>query len=229
MENASLTDLRNLDIFKDLKQETLEKLIDVSKIKFLKKGKMLFWDKEKINDIYIILEGRVTIFKISELANKRIMFILDEGEIINEVIVDEDLNEASSCETFENTKILKVSKKDFIHIMMEDFDFNKKVISSLTRKVRKLYRQLKNTSMLKIEKRVAAKLYRLAENYGMKEEFGILINLNISVTYLADMLGVTRETVSRAIKKLQELELISVIKRKIYIKDMEKLVCFFKH
>ena len=229
MEASSLNELRKVDIFKNLKEETLEKLINVSTIKLIKKGKMLFWDKEKINDIYIILEGKVTVFKISEVANKRIMFILSEGEIINEVIVEEDLNEASSCETFEDSKILKINKKDFINIMMMDFDFNKKVISSLTRKVRKLYRQLKNTSMLKIERRVAAKLYRLAKDYGTEEEYGILIKLNISITYLADMLGVTRETVSRALKKLQELELINVIKRKIYIKDMDKLVYFFKH
>ena len=72
-------------------------------------------------------------------------------------------------------------------------------------------------------------MYRLGTLYGIestKDKF-ILINLNLTVTYLAKMLGYQRETVSRSIKLLNEKTIILLKDRKFYI-DMEKARQFFK-
>ena len=78
------------------------------------------------------------------------------------------------------------------------------------------------------EKRVAAKLWKLAKDYGVEVEEGTMINLNISVTYLADMFGAPRETISRALKFLTQEDLIIYNKKKIIIKDKDGLSKFFK-
>ena len=57
---------------------------------------------------------------------------------------------------------------------------------------------------------------------------GILINLNLSITYLEDMLGIPRETISRALKILQKKELIISENKKIIVTDREELAKFFK-
>ena len=88
--------------------------------------------------------------------------------------------------------------------MMNDFELTKIVISSLSIKVRRLYRQLKNSTPIKVEKRVAAKLWKLSKDYGIEVEDGTVIDMNISITYLADMFGAPRETISRALKILQD-------------------------
>ena len=62
----------------------------------------------------------------------------------------------------------------------------------------------------------------------METEKGTLIDMNLSITYLADMLGSKRETVSRQAKKLTELQLISMEKNHVSIPDMEKLREYFK-
>jgi CRP-like cAMP-binding protein len=112
--------------------------------------------------------------------------------------------------------------------MEENFAFTKNVINSLAKKVRRLYRQMKNTTPIKIEKKLAAKLWKLSKDYGVSHPIGTLINLNVSVTYLADMFGSQRETISRALKKLQELDLIVVEHKKIFIPDRDKLSNYFK-
>ena len=99
----------------------------------------------------------------------------------------------------------------------------------MEKRIRRLYRQLKNSTSTNIEKKLAAKLYRLGTLYGIEnvEDKFILINLNLTVTYLAKMLGYQRETVSRSIKLLNEKTIILLKDRKFYI-DMEKARQFFK-
>ncbi len=55
-----------------------------------------------------------------------------------------------------------------------------------------------------------------------------VIKLNITVTYLSEMLGSSRETISRALKELKNKELIYYEGKKIIIKDRNKLSEFFK-
>ena len=95
-------------------------------------------------------------------------------------------------------------------------------------KIRRLYRQMKNATPLKIEKRLAAKLWKLSKDYGVKQNDEVVIDLNISVAYLSDMFGMPRETISRALKILEKENLIRKERKKIIIKDRDKLASYFK-
>ena len=96
------------------------------------------------------------------------------------------------------------------------------------RKIRRLYRQLKNTVPIKMDKKLAAKLWKLSKDYGVKVNRGVLINLDITVTYLADMLGSSRETISRCISDFQKSNLIEFKDKKIIVKNRESLSRYFK-
>jgi len=92
-----------------------------------------------------------------------------------------------------------------------------------------MYRQLKNaTGVIRMEKRLAAKLWKLSKDYGVLCDNGLVINMNISITYLADLLGSKRETISRALKILLNENLIEYEDKKIKVISQEKLAEFFK-
>lgn len=227
MKKISREDLIKLEMFTNVKKETIEKLTDYGIKKKYKKGEHIFRDKEKVDNIYIINDGKVSLYKINESAQKKIVFILGKNKVINGVILD-NLKASINCEVFEDAEIFCFDKKDFITVMESDFELTKVIIDSLAIKVRRLYRQMKNATPIKVEKRVAAKLWKLSKDYGIKTDDGTLINLSISVTYLAEMFGTPRETISRALKVLQKEELIVYKNKKILIKDRDKLSKFFK-
>ena len=113
--------------------------------------------------------------------------------------------------------------------MESDFQLTKAVIESLSNKVRRMYRQLKNTpSSIKIEKKLVAKIYKLGKDYGISCNNGTMIDMKISITYLADLLGSQRETVSRSIKILQDKKLFYYKDKKIFIPDLQELSDYFK-
>lgn len=219
--------LNEISLFSQINKNTLYKLNEACFIRQLKKGEHLFRDKEIIKSIYMVKSGKVALYKQSESAQKKVIFILGKDTVINEVIID-DLPASINCEAFEKAEILCFDRVKFLEIMKEDFELSKIIINSLATKVRRLYRQGKNSIPIKVEKRVAAKLWKLSRDYGIQIEEGTLIDLNITITYLADMFGAPRETISRALKILNKEGLIINKNKKIIVPDREKLVRFFK-
>jgi len=228
MKELVKAQLNKMELFDKLSEETKEALSEFGETKCYLKGSHIFMDKEKVNKIYIVYTGKVALYKLNEYAHKKVIFILSNGAIINAIVLD-DLVSSINCEIFEKAEILSFEKERFEELMRSDFELTKLVISSLTIKVRRLYRQLKNSTPIKVEKKVAAKLWKLSKDYGIKVEKGILIDLNISITYLADMFGTPRETISRALKILQENDLIIFENKRIIIKDKDNLSKFFKN
>lgn len=219
--------LSEFSLFSQVSKNTIFKLNEICFVKELKKGEHLFRDKEVIKSIYIIKSGKLALYKQSESAQKKVIFILGRDTIVNEVIID-DLPASINCEAFEKAEVLCFDKIKFLDIMKDDFELSKIIINSLAMKVRRLYRQGKNSIPIKVEKRVAAKLWKLSRDYGIEIEEGTLIDLNITITYLADMFGTPRETISRALKILNNEGLIINKNKKIIVPDRGKLVRFFK-
>ena len=93
--------------------------------------------------------------------------------------------------------------------MKYDFELCKNIIISLSMKTRRMYRQLKNTPPSKNRKKVSSKIYKLGRDYGVETEEGIVIKMNLTVTYLADLLGSQGRQYQRALKILQDKKLIS--------------------
>jgi len=226
MSQITINNLKNLPLFEEIDEKTLELIKEKTYIKNLKKGESLFSEREKVDNIYIVFEGKVTMYRLSEKGQKRVIFILNKGEIINEVIFD-NITASINCEGFEDSEIMSLPKVDLLNIMQQDFKLTEIILCSMSKKIRRLYRQIKNTVPTKMDKRVAAKLWKLSKDYGVETKEGVLIDVKISITYLADMLGSSRETISRAIKELENLDMVKIKQRK-FIVNREKLSKYFK-
>ena len=226
MPQINLLQLRELPIFESIEDKTLDLIRESIQIKKLRKSQLLFSERQSVDNIYIVLAGKVTMYRLSEKGQKRVIYILNKGEMINEVIFD-DYTASINCEGFEDSEIISISKVDLLNIMQQDFKLTEVILYSMSKKIRRLYRQIKNTVPTKMDKRVAAKLWKLSKDYGVETKEGVLIDVKINITYLADMLGSSRETISRAIKELEKMDMVKIEHRK-FIVNREKLNMYFK-
>ncbi|MGL6115023.1 Crp/Fnr family transcriptional regulator [Cetobacterium sp. SF1] len=213
-------DLDRYELLKPLPTSCLNKILKVSSCSFYEQGETIFLEHDKINNLYFILQGNVTIYKENHLGKRKVIYILSDGAFINDTIFEEN-NSTISCDAFTNVKLLTISKDNLLKIISEYPIFSTILIKSLSKKVKRLYRQLKNTTVISMEKRIAAKLWKLSSDYGIN--YGELtgFSIKISNSYLADMLGTNRETISRSLKKLKELNIIIYINRELYVKKSE--------
>lgn len=223
-----------LEIFKGLDRKTIDYLENKGEIENYKRGEFLFFDKDRVEEIYFIVSGKISMYKCTRNAQKRVIYILGEGEFINEVVFD-SLPASINAEVFEDSVLIKYNVEEFKRVMATDFELAHRIINSLGRKVRRLYRQIKNTVPISLDKKVAAKLWKLSKDYGSfcgggesrcmkyREECSpwTRIDLKITITYLANMLGSSRETISREMKKLERDHLIKWEGKSLLVKKKE--------
>ncbi len=217
-----------VEIFRKSSPQSMNALAACGNLRQFSKGEHLFFDRDPVETIYVVVSGLVSLYKTNAQGEKKVIFILDQGDLINEVVL-QGVTASVNCEVFETAQVLCFNKHEFLKIMEHDFTLTKGVLDSLSLKVRRMYRQLKNTSTaLRGDKRVAAKLWKLSKDFGVAGPEGTTITLNLSITYLADLLGLKRETVSRQLKRLSQQGLICIANGRITILDCDKLGEFFK-
>nr|WP_234120825.1 Crp/Fnr family transcriptional regulator [Clostridium hydrogenum] len=216
------------EVFQNVNESSFCALKACGKIRKLAKGEQLFMDKEYVPYIYIVISGLAALYKINSMGEKKVIFVFGKGKMLNEAIF-QNMTSSINCEILEEAITLYFPKDKLIDIMKEDFELTKAIMDSMAVKVRRLYRQLKNTSnSIRGDKKIAAKLWKLSGDYGVPCKEGVRINMELSITYLADMLGSKRETVSRHLKLLTEKKLVIVKRNEFIIPERDKLMKYFK-
>ena len=217
----------NIDILKNVSSKTIEYIKPYSNLKTYKEREHVFMDKDEISNLYIIVLGKAALYKLNNFGDKKIIFIFDEGKILNEHSL-QNIKVSINCEILETSVIMSIPCSIFIKAMENDFLLSKSILDLMSLNIRRLYRQLQNTTNnLECEKKLASKLLKLAKDNGIYCENIVKINIPLTVTYISEMIGSRRETVSRQIKKLSDLSLIEFKDNFIFIKDIEKLRNYF--
>lgn len=211
-----------------IRQSSLEHLARYSVLLKMKKGQHLFREREEIVTIYAVVKGNALLYKMNAMGEKKVIFVLGKGCFLNEEALQE-LPEPVSCEIMEEAEILAIPRMQLLNLMEKDSRLMRFLFDSISHKVRRLYRQLKNTTnATRGEKKMAAKLWKLARDYGVREEGRTRIALRLTVTQLADMLGTKRETASRQLKVLVEHGLVYYEKNCFVVPDTDALNQYFK-
>ncbi len=220
--------LEEVKMFQTLDTRTIQKMWEMGKVVSYKKNITCFNAKDANNYIYILLEGKVDVYSLTQGGRKKTIFFLGEGELINDSILPESKMEIY-CRTMVPCEIFMIRSKAMEQLMTENFEVARILIKQLERKTWRMSHQLKNTmGSIYMERKLAAKLWKLSRDFGKTDENGLYIDLPLSVTDLADFLGAPRETTSRICKALCNYKLIEIKHRKIYIISPDYLSYFYK-
>lgn len=217
-----------LALFKEVAPDTLQKLRKYGKIQEFPKGSLIIRAKEPLEQIYIQIDGMSIVYNLTHTGNRKILFIFGRGALLNEHVLNEH-HSATYCETIEKSRIFIIPADRFVRCMQQDFALTRAVLAAQERKVWRLGHQLKNTmGSIYMERRLAAKLWKLARDFGVNVPEGIEININLSVTFLADMLGTPRETASRLCRTLVDYRLIQMKGKRIIIINPQRISAFYR-
>ncbi|MDR1030897.1 MAG: Crp/Fnr family transcriptional regulator, partial [Treponema sp.] len=173
-------------------------------IKRFKKGEHIFFDKDDDPTLFGVINGIVAVYKLSTSGEKRGIFIFGAGNMLNEESMYGS-RVSVNAEVLRNADILCVKTGVFETACAKDPELSKAVLQSISMKVRRLYHLMKNTSNnLRGDRRIAAKLWKLSRDHGVQTALGVEINVDLTITTLAEFLGSQRETVSRQVKTLAD-------------------------
>src|SRR5699024_10893185 len=111
--------IRENHILSASSKETKDALEREAKIYKVKKGEHLFHDKEKVSRLYFVVEGHFTLYKLNNLGEKRIIFILGKGNLLNDS-VRPALTSSISAKAFNDGSVFSIAKETMLDLMKDD-------------------------------------------------------------------------------------------------------------
>jgi CRP/FNR family cyclic AMP-dependent transcriptional regulator len=152
--------------------------------------------------MYVIREGRVKVTKASEDGREKIMNFLDRGQFFGDMALLTGGVRSATVKTLEATRLLALSRRDFIEILRQSSDLALAVIEELSRRLKETNEQASSLSFQGVTDRVRSLFERIA----VHDPASLDNRLTPPLTHqqIADMIGTSRETVTRAIKELKQ-------------------------
>ena len=188
----------------------------------------LFTEGDVLDYIYMVESGQYAMFKVSSSGDQRVIFTLGPGEILN-YPERRPYPISIACRTIRGGVVYKLEQKALFEAIEKDPVLALNTIDLYNLRMRRLYRQLKNSSgFVRLDKRIAAKLWKLSKDYPAPHPEGVAIDLKITTTFLAELIGASRESVSRNLKPLLECGLVVQEKGTFIIPDRRQLELYFK-
>lgn len=219
--------LEETDLFEGISAETLEVVRKEGRVVTYERNQICFRAKDNVDNIYVMLEGKAAVYNLTHTGRRKTIFYLGEGRLLNDQITP-GTYPSVFCESVCRSLVFVLSSRILLERMMQDPVLMANVIRVLEKKLFRMSHQLKNT-LGGLERKLAAKIWKLGRDFGVKTERGLMIDLSLSITDLADFLGAPRETTSRICKMLNNRGLIEIENKKIYILSPDKLSYFYKH
>lgn len=204
-------------IFENLNNEELLKIVNTINHKEYAKGDVVFTEGNVANTLFFINEGKIKLYKYTKDGKEQILHVLSEGDFFGELELIKPSKYGFNSKAIVDSKICTLTKDEMKEIMMKNPEIGIKVLEAVGERLSKVESLVQNLATNDVDSRMAYLLTDLMEKYGENIEKNISIELPLSREEMANFIGVTRETISRKLKKFEDEKLIKIVGTKIII------------
>jgi len=211
-----MNNLEDMMLFIIIKEALNSPEKDIIK-KIYKKNDFITIEGEEADYIYIVLDGLVKIFKTEENGRKKTLNYLNVGDFFGEsAIIDGNLRSVN-IQAIKNTLIYEIKRNKFNELLKNYPQITLKIILSLSKRLREANEEITKLAFNSVKKRLFNELKRLAKNFGEKKDKGILITEKITHKDLAELVGTSRETVTKYLGEMIKEGVIKIIEKQIFL------------
>ena len=210
--------LRRNPMFSALDDSALDEFLSGCRILRRPSAAQIFRPTERAERFFVVLAGRVKIFKLSPRGDEQILHLYGPGETFGEAAMWANIDYPAFADTLADTTLLVVSRKTLRDAISSSADLAMAMLAGLSQKLREFNRLIEQLSLKEVPARLASALLTEARKSGSNR-----IKLSQSKRELAAQIGTVAETLSRALGKLKSAGLIEVRGAEITILDHDGL------
>ncbi len=211
--------LRLVPFFSKMQQAEADSLAQKLTPRRFNTDQVIFHHGDPGGLLYIISKGKVKITHTTPEGQEALLAILGEGDFFGELALLDDSPRSATAEAIEPTETLTLHREDFLRYISHNPDFSKHVLKTLAQHIRRLNNQISDIFFLDLPGRLARILLQLAEQHGRVTAEGILIDLSLTQTDLAEMTGATRVSVNKTLGRFRRAKMIKAQGRRFVILD----------
>ena len=215
---TSVDFLATVPLFAGIDPAELAQLADVTREKQYPKGSVIVFEDDPGDALFVVREGRVKVVLVSEDGREVILGVLGVGEHFGELSLIDEGPRSAHVIAMEDSTLLVLRRDDFKRRVEVTPQLAWALLVELSRRLRRADGKIGGLVLLDVPGRIARLILDAAADTG-----GDTIEKPLTHQTIAQMIGASRETVSRAMSEFQEAGLISVARRRITVANRQAL------
>lgn len=215
--------LRRVALFAGLTDDDLRALSRSLVERRYAAGEVVFPEEETGRSVYVVREGRVKVSRWLPSGRELILAYHDPPEHFGEMALLDGRTAPATVTAVARSAIVSLDRVRFETLLREP-RFSRTLLEVLCARCRDAWQQIEILNKREPEARIRMALHRLCKSHGQRVEGGTRIEMRLTHRELANMVGVTRETATRAIARLESDKLVEVRSRVFLVPDPDRLI-----
>ena len=205
--------LQRVPLFSNLAPVDLQRVVEVAREKAYPKNSIILFEDDPGDALYVVAGGQVKVVLIGDDGREVILSVLGQGEFFGEMALLDDEPRSAHGIAMEDSQLLVLRREDFEGILTHSPKIALALLRELTRRLRRADEKVGALVLLDVTGRVARLLLELADETGG----GTKVTQRLTHHTIAQMVGSSRETVSRTMRDFVEKGFITVTRREIQL------------
>ena len=215
--------LQQTAIFGELHDSALRELAQVCLQRTYRRGQFLWYEGDSGDYLVVIVRGLVKVTVTSPRGDEMLLVTLGPSEVVGELSVIDGGARSASVVALTPTTGIVIGRAPLIALMQRSPELLDVLLRSMGALVRRLTERATDLVFLDLAARVAKLLLREAERRSGEQQQGALVDLGLTQTELAQMVGASRPAVNRVLQSLAARGLISINGHEIIINNLTAL------
>ena len=213
---------KNSPIFSSLNELDRIQLEKKSIIKIFERGDTIIERDDDSNSVYFLISGTVHVLDYSKSHRAVTYASLKDGEMFGEMSAIDGLPRSAWVCAISTCKVISLSGNEFINLLKNNADISFKILQKLSSRLRMSDEKLTDVSLYGTEQRVCLELIRMTK-LDTKTKNIYQIKQMPTQGNFANIIGSTRETVSRILAKLRDEKIIIKTESGFVVPDKKQL------
>ncbi len=210
--------LKRHHLFSKLTELQLNRVYQHSQIHKLAEGQLLFNQADKVTSFYMVLSGKIKLFRISPDGQEKIIEIVKHGEVFAEALMfTNQIDYPVSAAALSETIVISINAKNFQEMLWDSTATCLLLLGDMSFRLRKMVNEIDTLTLHSGTCRVAS--YLIQEMSEGQNSF----KLDTAKNVIAARLSVKPETFSRIIKGLKNQGILTIEGNSVTIHDIDAL------
>lgn len=218
MTSTTADFLGTVPLFSGLTREELESFAELARERSYPRGSVILFENDPGDSLLVVRSGRVKVVLIGEDGREVILAVLGVGQHFGELALIDEQPRSAHVIAMEDAALIVLRREDFRKRVESSPTVAWSLLAELSRRLRRADDKIGGLVLLDVPGRIARLLLDFAEESGSEQ-----IEKSLTHQTIAQMIGASRETVSRAMKDFQEAGWISVERRRISLANRPAL------
>jgi len=218
-----LEELRKADLFSRLEPGDLAALLPIARTREVGEGETLFAAGDPAGAFYVLLEGRIKLYKVSADGKEYILRVVRSGQTFAEAAAFSGPTYPVFAETISRCRVVYFDARDFRDLIQRTPQLALNMIGTMAALLQSLTRKIEDLSLREVAARLSRYLLAQAKEEHGEATDGVSFQLETTKTAVAARLGTISETLSRTFKKFQQQGLVVVERDRITLLNCRQL------